>query len=396
MRRSVFRHWLLAIAAALLAVVATTSQVLPEVINPLVAVYLPRASQSLTPLGYDERLWGQGTAGDRSALIQAIDYSLQYLDTPAAVIAYQTVPTPEFTRDRVQRSLRRLRQLVLASSGPEALQQEILEEFAWFQSVGSDGEGSVTFTGYFEPLYLASRVPTSDYRYPLYRRPPDLDVWTQPQPTRLEIEGVDGLQGHQGPLKGLELVWLRDRLEAFLVQVQGSAKLLLPSGEVMSVTYAGRTDYPYTSIGRALVEDGIVAIDDLSLPVLIDYFRHHPEALDRYLPRNQRYIFFRETDGGAPLGTFSVPVTAGRSIATDKTIMPPAAPALIALPLPEPQPDGGWSDRWINRLVLNQDTGGAIQGPGRVDIFVGSGTAAGEQAGLIHTTGSLYFLLLKE
>lgn len=344
------------------------------------------------PLGYDD---GLRSVSDRTRLIQAIDYSLQYLATSKAEEAYRQYAIAEFSRDRTQRSLRRLRQLVLQSPTPEALQQAVLREFTLYQSVGKDGQGTVDFTGYFEPIYQASRTPSPEYRYPLYRRPADLETWAQPHPTRLQLEGADGLQGSQGRLRGLELVWLCDRLEAFLVQVQGSAKLQLPDGQLMSVGYAGRTEHPYRSIGRGLVDDGILQAQGLTLPAVIDYFRQHPEALSTYLPRNERFIFFREIEGGAPTGSLSVPVTAGRSIATDKALMPPGAPALIALPLPEPSQDGGWTTRPVNRFVLDQDTGGAIQGPGRVDVFIGTGQAAGAQAGLINAPGQLYYLLLR-
>jgi membrane-bound lytic murein transglycosylase A len=332
---------------------------------------------------------------DRRPLLQAIQHSLTYLATPKAATDYQTHPTPGVTQERVARSLRRLRQLVQNSPNDAAFQAALAREFVLYQSIGRDGEGTVGFTGYFEPYFAASAVPTAEFRYPLYRRPADLDTWPTPHPTRLALEGVDGLQGNQGPLQGLELVWLASRLEAFLVQVQGSAKLGLTDGRVMAVGYAGRTDYPYTSIGRALVEDGKIAAEDLSLPNLLAYFEAHPEELDIYIPKNERFIFFRQTDGGPPTGSLSVPVTAGHSIATDKTLMPPGAMAIIQAPLPQRAPSGDWESQPTTRLVLDQDTGGAIIGPGRVDLFVGSGSEAGELAGRINIPGQLYYLLLR-
>ncbi|MBX2862761.1 MAG: MltA domain-containing protein [Leptolyngbyaceae cyanobacterium MAG.088] len=342
-------------------------------------------------LGYDAQ-FGQ----DRALLLQAIDYSLDYLATEAAVMAYEAYPLAGVTRERVQRSLVRFRHLVATSHSAQQLQQSVNQEFELYRSVGNDGDGRVEFTGYFEPTYSASAVPTAEYRYPLYGEPADLDDWPLPHPTRTELEGTDGLQGDQGTLAGLELVWLRNRLEAFLVQVQGSARLQLTDGDVMSVGYAGRTEYPYTSIGRALIEDGIVAEEDLSLPVLIDYFEQNPEALDSYLPRNDRFVFFKATGGSPPIGNLNVPVTAGRSIATDKTLMPPGALALISLELPVSTTADNWQSMAVNRFVLDQDTGGAIRGPGRVDIFVGTGDRAGQQAGLINTSGQLYYLLLRQ
>ncbi|MEO0867279.1 MAG: murein transglycosylase A [Cyanobacteria bacterium J06642_11] len=363
---------------------------------------LPVAAFPLTPtnchvefvapvcLGYDAQF-----GRDRAALLQAIDHSLDYLQTDAATMAYADYPVAGVTRDRVERSLVRFRQLVATSHSAQQLQTAVSQEFDFYQSVGNDGAGQVKFTGYFEPTYQASAVPTADYRYPLYRRPADLENWPLPHPTRAQLEGTDGLQANQGPLAGLELVWLRDRIEAFLVQVQGSARLQLTDGSVMAVGYAGRTEYPYTSIGRALIDDGIIAEADLSLPVLLDYFDQYPEALDRYLPRNDRFVFFKATGDSPPIGSLSVPVTPGRSIATDKTLMPPGALALISLELPTLTSADQWQPMSVNRYVLDQDTGGAIRGPGRVDIFVGTGERAGQQAGLINTNGQLYYLLLR-
>ena len=348
-------------------------------------------------LGYDGQIWGEeGKSGDWRLLLQAIDYSLSYLETPEAVAAYKNFAAPEITRDRVRQSLWRFRQLILTIRSPAELQAAVQREFVLYQSIGQDGEGSVVFTGYFEPTYAASRTPTADYRYPLYRRPPTLEQWPLPHPTRVELEGIDGLQGGQGALQGLELVWLRDRLEAFLIHVQGSARLHLTDGDIFTVGYAGRTEYAYTSVGIELVNDGKFRQEDLSLPNLINYFQRHPDQLDLYLSRNQRFVFFRETNGSPAIGTLSVPVTAGRSIATDKSVMPPGALALINLPLPYRTEAGQWTSHQVSRYVLDQDTGGAIQGPGRVDLFVGTGSEAGDQAGLINTTGQLYYLFLRE
>jgi membrane-bound lytic murein transglycosylase A len=343
----------------------------------------------------DDLLWQGDAQAARLKLLTAITHSLSYLDTPAAAEAYQNYPISGFTRDRVRRSLRHFYTLLLTSDSPEAFNAAVRRDFVLYRSVGNDGEGTVHFTGYFEPSYAASRVPTAEYRYPLYQRPSDLEAWSLPHPTRAELEGKDGLQGANGPLKGLELVWMRDRLEAFLVQVQGSARLRLTDGSLMSVGYAGRTEYDYVSIGRELINDGKVPEEGMTLERLLTYFQEHPEDLDEYLPRNDRFVFFRETEGGPPTGTFSVPVTAGRSIATDKELMPPGAIALINLDWPERDSESGWRSTAISRFVLNHDTGGAIRGPGRVDIYVGSGDAAGDQAGQINTDGSLFFLLLK-
>jgi membrane-bound lytic murein transglycosylase A len=349
-----------------------------------------------TSLGWDDQIWRNlDRPGDRQALLRAIDYSLRYLNTASAAKAYQNYPIPEINRDRVRRSLLRFRQFLIQSRSPEELQAAVEREFVFYQSAGNDGQGTVLFTGYFEPIYAASRQASPEYPYPLYRKPANFSTWSKPHPTRLELEGEDGLGGSKSSLAGYELVWLRDRLEAFLVQVQGSAKLQLTDGTLMGVGYDGNTDYPYTSIGKELIKDGIFKPDELTLPVLIDYLRKNPQEIDRYLPRNNRFIFFRETTGKPATGSIGVPVTAERSIATDKSLMPPGALAFIRTRIPYMNQEGQLEMSQVSRYVLDQDTGSAIKGAGRVDIFMGTGTLAGNRAGLISSPGELYYLLLK-
>jgi membrane-bound lytic murein transglycosylase A len=371
-----------------------SSLAVPDV--PLERINPDTEAVTLDSLGFDEQLWGTAEQpGDRQALLKSIDHSLRYLATPTAAATYQNYPIPGINLERVRRSLVRFRQLLLTSNSPAELQAAVNREFEVYQSVGHDDQGSVLFTGYFEPIYAASRTPSAEYRYPLYRLPTNFNNWKTPHPTRADLEGVDGF-GENSPLYGLELVWLRDRLQAFLIHVQGSARLQLPDGSVMSVGYAGKTDYPYTSVGRELVKDGRLPLDGLTLPVLIDYFRQFPSELDQYLPRNQSFVFFRETNGAPATGSLGVPVTAERSIATDKSLMPPGALALIQTRIPYPNAQGQLESRWVNRYVLDQDTGSAIKGPGRVDIFMGTGVLAGDRAGVIGGNGNLYYLLLKD
>ncbi|MGK7893981.1 MAG: murein transglycosylase A [Xenococcus sp. (in: cyanobacteria)] len=348
-------------------------------------------------LGIDEQLWGNlNNSGDLQSLVNAVDQSLKYLATPKAARDYRRYSGTEFNLERVRRSLVRFRQLLVTAKSPEELQAAVESEFIFYQSVGKDNQGTVGFTGYFVPTYQASRVPNAEYRYPLYRKPSNFDNWRKPHPTRTQLEGKDGLQGNKSVLAGHEIVWLRDRMEAFLVQVQGSAKLQLTDGTQMSITYGGSTNYSYTSIGGELVKDGIFPEEELTLPRLLEYFAAHPQELDNYIPRNNRFIFFYETEHKPPNGSLSVPVTAERSIATDKSLMPPGALALIQAPIPQVSTTGELETREVTRYVLDQDTGSAIKGAGRVDIFLGAGDLAGDRAGLLNGAGKLYYLLLRE
>lgn len=338
----------------------------------------------------DEQLFTR----DKQALIRGIDHSLRYLNTDKAKTVYKNYSMPEFSRERVIASLKRFRQLLINSTSATQLQQLVEKEFRFYKSIGHDNQGTVSFTGYFQPVYSASRQKTAVYRYPLYRKPNNFDSWQNPHPTRTDLEGQDGL-GNSSILKGNELVWLSDRLQSYLVQVQGSAQFKLTDGKIMTIGYDGATDYPYSSLGKELIKDGKIPANEMSLPRLMAYLESNPNELDIYLPRNNRFIFFKETGGKPATGSLNVPVTDERSIATDKSIMPPGALALIYTRIPQLDKQKQMITPTVSRYVLDQDTGSAIKGAGRVDIFFGTGDVAKAKAGLVDWTGDLYYLLLK-
>jgi membrane-bound lytic murein transglycosylase A len=345
-----------------------------------------------SPLGFDEQLWGK--SGDKPAMLKSIDRSLKYLDTPAATKAYQNYPVQGISRDRVQRSLVRFRELVSSNNSAAELQAAVKKEFVFYQSVGKDNKGTVTFTGYYEPIYQASRKQTAEFKYPLYKLPADFNNWKDPQPERVALEGVDGLQGATTVLAGNEIVWMRDRFEAILVQIQGSAEFNLTDGTKTTVGFAGGTNFAYTSIGKELAKDGKVTPSQLTLQGITRYFHENPLELNTYIPRYKRFIFMKETFKGEAMGSINVPVTPDRSIATDKSMMPPGALALVHTELPYMN-GRSIQQKLVSRYVLDQDTGSAITGPGRVDYFMGTGKVAGDRAGVTGGPGQLYYLLLK-
>ena len=242
-----------------------------DILKPLTRLHCRDRQQAISLVRQDTQIFDtELTAGDRQSLLTAIDHSLDYMSTPGSVEAYDSYPVESVTHERVRQSLQRFRTLVATSDSAAALQQAVAAEFDFYQAIGQDEEGTVAFTGYFEPTYRASLTPSDDYRYPIYQSPADLDQWPEPHPTRAELEGTDGLQAEQGPLNGLEIAWLPTRMDAFLIQVQGSARLELTNGSTLSVGYDGRTNYPYVSMGRALIDDGIIPEDELTLPVLLN------------------------------------------------------------------------------------------------------------------------------
>jgi membrane-bound lytic murein transglycosylase A len=346
---------------------------------------IPLSPRATNPLNLD--ITDDLLESDRSNLLKAIDNSIQYIQSPTAARRY---PVAGISRDLMERSLVRFRRLVQVSRTAKDLQQAVNREFDLYQSVGRDGNGAVQFTGYYEAVYKASRTRTKEFQYPLYRLPADFDEWRSPHPTRAMLEGSQ-------QMSGLEIVWLSDRFQAFLVHVQGSARFELPDGKILTVGYAGKTDQPYRSVGAELVRDGKMRLEDVTLQTMIEYFQKNPQDLVIYLNRNPSFVFFRETNGNPATGSLGLPVSAERSIATDKKILPSGGIALIRTEIPFENPATGKLElKTIQRFVLDQDTGSAIRGAGRVDIFMGTGDRAKQRAGLIKGDGELYYLVLKK
>jgi membrane-bound lytic murein transglycosylase A len=366
----------------------------PTKLPPLQKVDINTVCSPQNCLGWDEQLWGRD--GDKTALLNAIDNSLLYLQHHQAAEIYQNYPIKEITLSRVRQSLLRFRQLVVSSSSAAELQAAIRREFVFYQSVGNDDQGTVQFTAYYRPVYMASRVRTSVYKYPVYRLPPNFQKWPKPHPKRIDLEGKNGLLGNKSRLRGLEMLWFSNRLDPYLIHIQGSAQIKLTNGQTTSIGYAGATDYPWTSIGKEVAKDGKLPLSGLTMPKLISYFRQNPRELNNYLPRWERFVFFAETNNAPAIGSLAIPVTADRSIATDKSLMPPGALALIINSFPYPNDRGQLESRLVQRFVLDQDTGNAIKGAGRVDYFMGTGQLAGDRAGISGGRGSLFYLLLKE
>ena len=337
---------------------------------------------------------------DRESLRRAIENSLDYLSKPSSQTYY---PFLDFTHADVQASLERFLVILHRAQDAREFSGYIQVEYDVYRSVGWDGEGTVLFTAYYQPIFAGSRERSDVFKYPIYKLPDDLVKAKDGTPlgrrqgesvvsywTREEIESGEKLIG-----QGLELAWLANPLDAFIIHVQGSAKIRMPSGEMMNVGYAGKTDHPYTSIGRALVADGRFSSDELSLARIRRFFAAQPEELQGYLNRNASYVFFTETDGGGPYGSLGAPVTPYRSIATDKSIFPRGALCAVKTKIPELQADGGLRPVSYQALVLDQDTGGAIRSAGRCDLYIGTGDTAEVIAGHTKYEGQLFYLFLR-
>lgn len=274
----------------------------------------------------------------------------------------------------------------------------------------ANGESGVLVTGYYEPLLHGSRKPDQRFRHPLYRRPPDLlqadlgefrEQWKgEKLVARLEggrlkpYHDRTAIDGGRLAGQGLELVWVDDPIALFFLHIQGSGRVRLADGSFIRVGYDGANGQPYRSIGKVLIDEGRLPAEGMSLPVLRRWLEEHPGEATRVLHANPSYVFFQEQSGG-PFGNIMVPLTAEGSIATDHRLFPKGAPALLVSELPDFAPDGETVERWrpVRRLVVNQDTGGAIRGVGRVDWFMGYGTEAERRAGAMKQGGGrLYFV----
>ena len=330
-------------------------------------------------------------------LRQAIDNSRNYLRKPSS---RQFFPVSGITHNQALESLDAFAEMLESGLRGQELNIAIRNKFDVYMSVGCDDNGTVLFTGYYTPIFNGSLRRTEKFKYPLYKQPDDLvkepdgeirgrrlpDGTITPYPPRAVIE--DSMM-----LRGKEIAWLSDPFEAYIAQVQGSAKLRLPDGKMTTVGYAGSNGLEYESVAQALVRDGKISGDKISLSAMIDYFKRYKDQVEKYIRRNPRFVFFKK-DGGPPLGCLNEPVTTLRSIATDKSIFPRASLTFISTTLPQ-----AVGSSVVNRLysgfALDQDAGGAIRAPGRCDVYMGVGETAGKLAGQTYQEGRLYYLFLK-
>lgn len=336
--------------------------------------------------------------GDTGALRTAVGRSRRWLaaQPPDRALRFgpRSIPASEFAA-----ALAELDAFLVTGPSPQTLAAHLRERWDLVQSSAGP---AVLVTGYYEPVIAGSRTRSAEYPVPILGPPADLLVadlgaWTPeregerivgpvddgrlvPYPTRAEISA--GALAGRAPVLG----WARNPVDLFFVEVQGSGAVRLAEGGELRIGYAGSNGRPYRSIGRLLIDEGRVSEAEMSMQAIRSYLAAHPEEVPRVLNHNPSYVFFRELNG-PPLGSLGEPVTPGRSIATDHAVFPPGALAWIQTTRPDGTP--------LTRLVLNQDTGGAIRGPGRVDFFWGRGPEAADAAGRMKQAGRLFFFVPK-
>jgi membrane-bound lytic murein transglycosylase A len=342
--------------------------------------------------------------GEPAALRTSIAESLVWLKTRPADERFIFGPR-EVLASELRDALERLHSRITEGMSREELTTRVLEEFEPLESTGGE-DGQVLFTGYYEPIIEASLTRTEEYATPILGSPKDLiEVPLEQFAERFKAERVFGrLEGRKllpywtrseirkGKLggQGLELAWAKDPVALFFVEVQGSGTLRLPDGSERRIGYASSNGRPYRSIGSLLIQEGAITREAMSMQALRAWLAANPPQCERVLDFNESYVFFRFLDTAA-VGSLGRPVTPGRSIATDARMFPKGALAFISTERPELRPDGtvGWKP--LTRFVLNQDTGGAIKGAGRVDVFWGRGPEAELSAGMMKQKGQLLF-----
>ena len=345
------------------------------------------------------------------SLMLAVRRNLEYLGrlAPETVFRYGS---HEFTCQQVRESQEAFLNLISKGLDEGQLSREIRKTFRVYRATGQVGNRRVLFTGYYEPVYEGSLSPDETFRYPLYRPPDDLikidlslfrekfkgeriiarieDKNVLPYYSRYQIEAERVLKG-----KGLEIVWLKDPLDVAFLHIQGSGRLRLPNEKEFLVHFQVSNGQPYRSIGRYMIERGFLLREEMSMQAIKKYLTENPEVRDEVLNHNPSYVFFEKVENG-PLGSLGVLLTPGRSVALDSTIFPKGALGFISCQKPLVNDQGdiiGWTP--FSRFVLNQDSGGAIKGAGRADVFWGNGPYAELTAGHLQHDGNLYLLIKK-
>lgn len=266
-----------------------------------------------------------------------------------------------------------------------AIARDITDARGFFETmflpVLIEGHAPALFTGYYEPELRASRTRTGEYRYPLFARPPEMPT-DRPWYTRGELEEQGILSG-----RGLELAYAADPVEVFFLQIQGSGRLRLTDGTMMRVGFAAKNGHEYSSVGREMVRRGLYQSHQVSAQRIKSWVRSNGEAGLKLLHHNKSFVFFREVSQVpahlGPLGAMNRSIAPRRSVAVDPTFTPLGAPVWIEKDGADP----------LRRLMVAQDTGSAIKGAQRADIFYGTGEAAGQRAGRVRDPGRMIVLL---
>lgn len=379
------------------------------IISAVLGGYFLFTLDSYKPLHLVEDEWVPNFEDDLDphSLIQSAERQLAYLKRISPDITFN-LGEESLRVTRLTQSLETLIRELRRHPKPDELKSFFRDRYQVYQAGGREGESGrqMLVTGYYEPLFDGSLTKKEPFIYPIYAIPDSLVVRSEgdqtevgrydrnnsflPYWSRAEIE-------HNNLLKGYELVYLRDPFDAFLLHVQGSGKIRLPDNSTRALRFAGSNGLEYNSIGKLLVDENAMDLAEVTIPAIRNYLERHPEQRQRIFHHNPRYIFFTWGDNRGPVGSSGEVLTPGRSIAIDVSALPTGTIGYLTTKRPVTDTDGtitGW--RPLHRFVFPQDTGAAIKGTGRVDLFWGSGPYARVAASNMKEKGKLYFLVLKD
>jgi len=350
---------------------------------------------------------------DYQGLVDSIDNSLIYFKKVPAERQY-TYENETYTAGHMIRSLEVFKACLKTEPSTKGVNELIKDRFVVYETTGNENS-EVLFTGYYEPTYEGRLKKSEGYPFPIFSKPNDLfeidlsafseqykghkrltarvnDATKKVVPyyTRKEITGLDDFHKRAEPV-----AWLKSKVDGFFLEIQGSGRVDLGNGDLLRVHYAASNGRAYSSVGKYLIDKNETSKANMSMQAIRQWLEAHPERTDEVLNYNQSYVFFnKETDG--PYGSLGVKVTAFRSVATDSGVLPRGALCFMQAQLPDKDamdPQKEWKK--ASFFVLNQDTGGAIKGPARADLFCGNGNYAEFTAGYMKHYGRLFFLVLK-
>lgn len=342
------------------------------------------------------------------SLIAAVDESLKAVarknNSAGFVFGDMTVSSAQ-----IAETLSRLREIFAGEPDPVKRKRIIAEEFDAYAR--AETGGPVAITGYYQPVLKASRTKRDEFKWPIYRLPDDLvtadlglfhsdlkgrkitgrveNKKILPYHDRAAIDGGGALAD-----KGLAIAWVADPFDLFILHVQGSGVAQFEDGSSIYVNYSAANGHAYQSVGRILVETGEIPKEAQSINTIKKWLYNHPDKVGWLLHQNKSYVFFREM-GDGPFGSTGAKLVSGRSAAFDPAFFPEGATAWMVVNLPEIVDGEALGYKKTARFVFNHDRGGAIKGPGRADLFVGQGKAAGDMAGYMKQDGSVFFLIKK-
>ncbi len=341
------------------------------------------------------------------SFLSAAQSHIEYLRSKNG-INHAVLGRVNYSTDWLLESVQDLADKIKENPDRDELHRFIIKNYDIYQAGGRKNKRKrqMLVTGYYEPLFEGSLTRTGPYIYPLYSPPDDLVKeksvdGTLPRIGRITKQGFTSYWNRAeletlNIAQGYELAYLKDPFDAFLLHVQGSGRIRLPDNSVRTIGFAASNGLEYNSVGKLLVDEKRMDLSEVTVPAIRDYLKQHPKQQQRILHHNPRFIFFNWSDNLGPRGSSGAILTPGRSIAIDNSVLPDGATGYLSSRKPEVNQHGeivGWTP--LNRFVFPQDSGAAIKGSGRVDLFWGHGYYAELAASHMKEEGELYFLVKK-